>query len=549
MHRLVSLTCVLVGLSLAPSAIAAPGDLDPTFSVDGLVRGGAIDRAQSVAVDDSGAVVIGGGRPVLDVDPVVIRYLPDGTLDHGFGVGGVATLDLGATASAQEVAIDPGGRIVGAGGFDGDLVVFRLRGDGTLDSSFGGGDGVVRIDFGGHNLGGLALQDDGRLVVAGVGFDGATDGIALARLGPDGALDDTFSGDGKLLFDPGGDGPTGSVGEITVDAGGSILVAAGWPGSYQLGASGEDAVVIAIEPDGDPDPDFGDGGVSRLDFGAADAAHSLEPLPDGRIVFIGDRCSGGLHYTCEDLVGRLRADGGLDPSFGGDGWRVYDQGFGRTGDAFELQEDGRIVLGGSAGDFAMHRLEQAGEPDPGFSGDGLVTTDFAFAEDQIYDLAFSPDGRIVAAGSSGVAGRFGYSKYAIARYLVSDGPADADADATLDPSDRCPLRFSKRPSGCPRPSGGRLSLRAEPGLPTTVLGGRIRGANRGCVADRTIGLFRAREAGRRRVGRTEADYDGRHRIDRTLGPGTYFAVAKRFFDADVGVCKRVESKPYRVRGA
>ena len=542
MHRLVSLICVLVGLSIAPAALAAPGDLDPTFSVDGLVRGGAINHAQSVAVDGSGAVVIVGGTPVLG-DPVVIRYLPDGTLDHGFGVGGVATLDLGATASAQEVAIDPGGRIVGAGGFDGDLFVFRLRGDGALDSSFGGGDGVVRIDFGGSNLGGLALQDDGRLVVAGVGFDGATDGIALARLGPDGTLDDTFSGDGKLLFDPGGDGPTGSVGGITVDTGGSILVAAGWPGSYQLAASGEDAVVIAIEPDGDPDPDFGDGGVSRLEFGSADAAHDLELLPDGRIVFIGDRCSGGLHYTCEDLVGRLRADGGLDPSFDGDGWRVLGV---RTVDTLALQEDARIVLGGTTGDFAIRRLEQTGEPDPGFSGDGLVTTDFAFTTDWVRDLAFSPDGRIVAAGLSG------HGKHAIARYLVSDGPADADADATLDPSDRCPLRFSKRPSGCPRPSGGRLSLRAEPRLPTTELGGRIRGANRGCVADRTIGLFRAREAGRRRVGRTETDYDGRYRdfrSDRTLGPGIYFAIAKRLFDADVGVCKRVESKPYRVRGA
>jgi uncharacterized delta-60 repeat protein len=138
-----------------------------------------------------------------------------GTLDSSFdGDGRVTTDFFGGYADAYALVVQPDGKLVAAGsainGSSVDFALARYHPDGSLDASFGS-DGLVTTDFfGGYdNAYALALQPDGKLVVAGSAYigpsySGSDYDFALARYHPDGSLDANFDGDGKLTTDFGG---------------------------------------------------------------------------------------------------------------------------------------------------------------------------------------------------------------------------------------------------------------------------------------------------------------------------------------------------------
>ena len=116
-------------------AVADPGDLDPTFGVEGRVVGPAEGTIAALAVDPDGNLVAAG------TDFRIARYRPDGSPDESFGSGGIVetpfvdTLDRGAEA----VVVHPDGRIVAAGHHGDRFALVRYLADGGVDSSFGDG--------------------------------------------------------------------------------------------------------------------------------------------------------------------------------------------------------------------------------------------------------------------------------------------------------------------------------------------------------------------------------------------------------------------------
>ena len=97
-----------------------------------------------------------------------------------------------ARTLAAAVAVQADGKFVVAGTSDGNFVLARYGADGALDPSFSG-DGLVTTDLGGTDDGqGVAIQTDGKIVVAG----GSGGNFALARYTTGGGLDPSFSGDG-----------------------------------------------------------------------------------------------------------------------------------------------------------------------------------------------------------------------------------------------------------------------------------------------------------------------------------------------------------------
>lgn len=115
----------------------------------------------------------------------LVRYNPDGSLDTSFGLNGLVTTPIGAgDAFVHSLAIQTDGKIVAAGssiGSDGtsDFTLVRYNGDGSLDGTFGGGDGITTVDFNHSDdfARKVALDSQGRAVVV-----GASDGkLAIAR--------------------------------------------------------------------------------------------------------------------------------------------------------------------------------------------------------------------------------------------------------------------------------------------------------------------------------------------------------------------------------
>lgn len=129
-----------------------------------------------------------------------------GELDTTFAGDGKRTIDYDGHDAAQAIELQPDGRIVivGSGNSKEDILVERLMPDGSDDPSFNL-EGSPGIDLGDTDDGyAVALQPDGKIVVAGTTFGGTGSDFAILRIQPGGAIDTTFDGDGKKTIDFGG---------------------------------------------------------------------------------------------------------------------------------------------------------------------------------------------------------------------------------------------------------------------------------------------------------------------------------------------------------
>jgi uncharacterized delta-60 repeat protein len=394
---------------VAPASSAGDGALDPTFSGDGKVITdfGSIDMARAVALQGDGRIVVAG----VGAGFLVARYHADGTLDGTFSGDGKQTTDFGnGTNGAYAVGLQADGKVVAAGyafpaaSSDREFALVRYLADGSLDPTFSG-DGQVTTDFGANEYGqGMAIQPDGKIVVAGITTvaGAGTDGdFALARYQTNGSLDPTFSGDGKQTTDF---GAAEGANAIALQPDGKIVVA---------GYSGSSFAVARYDSSGTLDPTFSGDGKVTTGFANPAAGYALVIQPDGGIVVAGQE--GGSF-----ALARYTAGGVLDPTFSGDGLATTEIVPGGVSAAYGLarQADGALVAVGAAAeplsspDFAVARFRSDGSLDPTFAGDGTVVTDFG-GFDRAYAGAVQPDGMILAAGGAyeGAVGDFGLARY------------------------------------------------------------------------------------------------------------------------------------------
>jgi uncharacterized delta-60 repeat protein len=164
----------------------------------------------------------------------------------------------------------------------------------------------------------------------------------------------------------------------------------------------DDGIVMRFTAGGAPDPTFGGGdGVAIIESQAAEYLNAIAVQPDGKIVVGGSTGTGS-----NGIVRRLDTDGSIDKQFGTEGLAVLDSGGDEVVWAVAVQRDGKIVAVGETSvnsALAAYRLTAQGEPDDTFDEDGARGID-AGGGDVAYAVALQPDGRIVAAGKSELAG-------------------------------------------------------------------------------------------------------------------------------------------------
>ena len=197
------ITGLALVLATAPAARTAPGDLDPTFGGDGVVRTDltpAEDDGYAVAIQPDGKIVVAGEKGIGGPNPrlAIVRYETDGSLDPSFGGGdGKVSIDFTPFDDfPYAVRIQADGKIVVAGaaayiGPNSRFALARLTSDGSLDPTFGG-DGTVMTDVTPSSdvLNGMALQPNGKIVVVGSVSAGPDNGkIGVLRYRSDGSLD------------------------------------------------------------------------------------------------------------------------------------------------------------------------------------------------------------------------------------------------------------------------------------------------------------------------------------------------------------------------
>jgi uncharacterized delta-60 repeat protein len=378
------------------------GTLDRSFGINGGVRTqifGDHDRILGLAVQpDDKIVAVGTGYFVNNSgrrqsDFLVARYLPDGALDPTFGnnAPGISTIDFfGDTDDfARSVVILGNGQIlVGGDSFNpfnntSDFAIARLNSNGFLDTSFGV-QGRNAVDgFGGFDEAyAIAVQPDGRIILGGIGQNGANgQDMVLMRFLANGFPDNTFFGTGEtaIHFGSGAD----RIFDIDLQPDGKIVTA----GSVFVGgANGFDFALLRLHSNGLLDTTFGNGGGVLTDFdGGNDAAFSVDVLSDGRILATGE---GFINADLDVALAAYNPNGIPDTQL-------------LTGDDL--------------------------------SPPGTITTDFALGDDSGVGTFVQSDGSILVVGRAFITND---TDFAVARYSQprtgQRGNIDTDGDSLLD---------------------------------------------------------------------------------------------------------------------
>ena len=324
------------------------GSLDSSFGGTGIVHTrltSDYDGASAVAIQADGKIVVAGSRfsTTGGSSFAVVRYNTDGSLDTSFNGTGIVITSVNSSHDyAFSVAIQTDSKIVVAGtsGFStSNFAIVRYNADGTLDISFNGTGKVIPPVIGG--ISSISIQSDGKIVAAGVSLDGSVSAFTLIRYNPDGSLDTSFNGTGKV-FTSLGNSYSGAQ-ELAIQTDGKI-VAAGYSGGTLGNLTVNDFALVRYNPDGSLDTSFNGTGKVITSVNNSDCtALSLGIQSNGKIVAAG--------YSRNDIgsdfaVVRYNSNGSLDTSFNGTGKVITAFGGQDYAIATAIQADGKIVVAG-----------------------------------------------------------------------------------------------------------------------------------------------------------------------------------------------------------
>jgi uncharacterized delta-60 repeat protein len=382
------------------------GRFDPGFDATGVGIEGLV---RAILVQPDGGLLIGLSQRVQREDRNgIARLHPDGTLDGAFDPG------AGADASVLSIVEQPDGKLLIGGEFSTfDRIprtrIARLNLDGSLDLDFNpilftdappvwpSGE-VTRLDI----L--LAPQPDGRLVIVGEFI--TVNGIVrpkVARLNPDGTLDESFNaGTGPEYLGPYSGRPV-RIDALILQADGKILIGGRFSHFNTLPRDG----LARLNPDGSLDPAFD----PRIGGASVGQIQTIVLQPDHKIVI------GGVFPTVEGVnragMARLNPDGTLDPSFERSLLAPLQARMAHP----VLQPDGKFIVAGEfpsqlGTTYTVSRLNPDGTLDDTFDA-GIG------ANHQIFALALQPDRKLLIGGQ--FTGFQGYRQSRLVR--LHTGPA------------------------------------------------------------------------------------------------------------------------------
>lgn len=385
---------LVAALALAAPASAADGDLDTSFAEDGishLERG----RYAKVALQSDGKLIVAGNSFGQEGEGVVGRLTAAGSPDPGFGEGGYTVLAPSSQIQISDVAIDPDGRAVVAATRNGGMgVLYRLTSTGELDPSFDG-DGIAtfRYEDDYSYVYAIDFQADGRIVAAGESFHEPTSesSVGVARFDTDGSLDETFAGDGTTVFEA---GHAETAWHVMLQ-GGRIVVAGvrGPPAFPHL-----ESWAARVEADGTLDETFGTGGVFATN---AILGEDAIMTAGGGVLFAGTGLNEGS--VRDTALLKLDANGDPDEGFAPGGRWTHDviPGSSERGLGLAASHAGDFTVAVSGGNrLAAVKVSPAGALVPGF-GDGGERVYESIGQFDSSDALRQPDGKFVVGGDDG----------------------------------------------------------------------------------------------------------------------------------------------------
>jgi uncharacterized delta-60 repeat protein len=258
------------------------GSLDSTFG-----SGGKVISAfrfpdygpNKIAIQSDGKIVaVGVGETYSGSDFLLTRYNSNGSLDTSFGSGGqIINTFYGQSYFCNAVVIQTDGKIIAAGGSNGGFALARYNANGSLDTSFGAGGKVLTNFNGGAAANDLAIQPDGKIVAVGKSYSTFLN-FPLARYNASGSLDSTFGTSGKVVVNFTSNAQALGV---AIQTDGKIVTVGT--------SSRQGFTLARCNSDGEPDRTFGTNGIVITPIGNPDgSANGVVIQSDGKILVVGD---------------------------------------------------------------------------------------------------------------------------------------------------------------------------------------------------------------------------------------------------------------------
>lgn len=392
------------------------GLLDTTYGNSGVYIYNSGAFGQCIEIDANQKMVIGTYN--MDRTFKFFRFSSSNQLDTTFGASGSTSIYLGGVdAVLKDMKIQPDGKIVAVGYWEDtgsanrkDFIVVRLNANGTLDTTFNG-TGLVTIAFGTNEdiANAVAIQNDGKILVAGHSFIGSYRDVAIARINVNGTLDNTFGTNGKVITDLAGNNDVATC--IAINSDGKFAI-----GSYTYGAGSSsnfaDFGIAKYNSNGSLDTTFSTDGkhVVVIAPSGNDKPVAIAFQNNGKILMGG---SAFLSTSTRDdfAIVRLNANGTLDTSFSTGG--IFTSAIGSSDDtvyAMKLLSDGKILLAGTVSsgsytDIGLIRVTASGNLDTTFGTNGKTQQGYGNLSG-IQDMDVMSDGKIMVCGYAGTSNVF-----------------------------------------------------------------------------------------------------------------------------------------------
>jgi uncharacterized delta-60 repeat protein len=424
-----SLFVTVAALFPTLAALGQAGFLDPSFGGTGMIQigfGGANEIGRATAVQPDGLLLVAGIRQ--DTSQIIlVRFGTNNLPDPSFGSGWLVAFTPPQDSQVAGLAVQPDGKIVVAGSalalgsFNNNFMLARFNSDGSLDASFGSG-GFVSQDLASSSddtVSAMVLQSDGKIVLAGdtIVNPGSFNAQYYLSLA-------RFDTNGNL------DASFGSSGVVLNSGGGNALALALEGDGNILTCSGSQ--VLRYTTNGVLDGSFGSGGKVTIPTASQITALALQgpgiQVGQPAMIVAAGTSSGGV------LVARLSLSGALDTGFNTVGYVSKSIGTGPRVSAVRPFISGifsrvvKILVSGDTDggtNFMVARFNNDGSTDTSFGSSGVALTPIPGDSAQDYALAVLPSSLLVQVGTRSI-GANCESDIVVARYVYSSGLLDTN---------------------------------------------------------------------------------------------------------------------------
>lgn len=384
---------------------AQDGQLDLSFNSTGKVItnfGQYYATLSAVQTLTNGQIIVAGSLAAnssfTSYDFFVARYNSNGSIDPSFGTNGFTIIDFSSNYdAANALAIQNDGKILVAGRSTSnvyyDVAIARLNANGQLDNNFNG-TGKVLVDVQGESdeARTITLQKDGKIIIAGLSST-ATAGNALAlRMNTDGTLDNSFGTNGHVLFTFTG---AAYFSSCLVMSDGNIALAGS---TIVLGNSR--MAMAKINSNGSAANSFGTNGQAEfLETAGQSSCAALRYNPFDQNFYLAGMCATDAYMLS------VKNDGSINTSFATNGRANFDLGGSEIFNSFCIDQNGDFLLCGnnyinSSYESFVAKLKANGTADNAWGTNGATSIDWSTANDYGTAMTLQTDGKLLMVGSN-----------------------------------------------------------------------------------------------------------------------------------------------------